>query len=59
MILEEAFAQRKETILECGWEIVSLDSCPLAEHDGGLNSVKQALLRELYDLGRNYSGAGG
>jgi len=49
VVLKEAFAQRKETLLECGWETVSFDSCPLAEHDGGQNSVKQALLRALYD----------
>jgi D-lactate dehydrogenase (cytochrome) len=38
----------KATILEFGEAVARLGGCPLAEHGVGRNSVKQALLRQLY-----------
>ena len=38
----------KRAILAFGREVARLGGCPLAEHGVGRNSVKQALLRQLY-----------
>ena len=40
--------QGQEAILACGRDIINLGGCPLAEHGVGWNSIKQALLRQLY-----------
>jgi len=37
-----------DAILACGREAIRLGGSPLAEHGVGRNSIKQALLRELY-----------
>ena len=39
----------KDAILSFGREVARLGGCPLAEHGVGRNTVKQALLRQLYD----------
>ncbi len=39
----------KDAILAFGREVARLGGCPLAEHGVGRNTVKQALLRQLYD----------
>ena len=44
----EDILQGKEAILEFGREVARLGGCPLAEHGVGRNTVKQALLRQLY-----------
>ena len=40
----------REAILECGRAIVRLGGSPLAEHGVGRNTVKQALLQQLYGV---------
>ena len=41
-------AAGKEAILEFGREAARLGGCPLAEHGGGRNLVKQQLLLQMY-----------
>ena len=45
----EDVVQGKAAILGFGREVARLGGCPLAEHGVGRNTVKQALLRQLYD----------
>ena len=37
--------------MECGLAIIALGGCPLAEHGVGRNTVKRALLEQLYGPG--------